>query len=170
MLNPLQVIGKKILREKCVDVIFPDENLEKIIESLFAVMYRFSGVGLAANQVGISKRIAVIDCKMTQKKEDQIILINPEILETSGEQEMMEGCLSIPGFSHNLKRPLNVKVKTHNLDGSEKVIDCVGLEARAVLHESDHLDGKLFTDRMPSIDKLLVDGKLKKIARQFKRL
>lgn len=170
MSNPLQVIGKKILRERCAEIVFPDENLEKIVESLFAVMYRFSGVGLAANQVGILKRIAVIDCKLTQKKEDQIVLINPEILETSGEQEMPEGCLSIPGLSHNLKRSLNVKVKTFTIDGSEKIIDCSGLEARAVLHEIDHLDGKLFVDRLAQIDKMLIAGKLKKIARQFKRL
>jgi len=132
-------------------------------------MYRFSGVGLAANQVGILKKIAVIDCKLTQKKEDQIILINPEILEFSGEQTMPEGCLSIPGFSHNLSRPMDVKVKTFETNGGEKIINCSGLEARAVLHEMDHLDGKLFTDRLKPLEKMLIDGKLKKIARQFKR-
>lgn len=170
MANPLRIIGNKILRDKTDIIVFPDPELEKIAESLFVLMYRFSGAGLAANQVGINKRMAVVDARLSQKKEDQIVLINPEIIESSGEQDGPEGCLSIPGLVNNLKRPEYVKVKTFDFDGKEKTIEAHGLTARVFQHEIDHLDGILFVDKLTTLDKMLIKGKLKKIASQFKHL
>lgn len=165
--SPIVRLGNPILRKPCANVEFPNAQLKSIVASMFLVMYKAHGVGLAANQIGISERIAVIDT--LHDKEKTITLINASILESSGEQDMIEGCLSIPGFNHNVTRSLKVKIKNHDLDGKEKIEEYEGFTARAVQHEMDHLDGKLYIDRLKNIEKSLIEGKIKQLIRSYKR-
>ena len=121
-----------------------------LIDDMLDTMYEAMGVGLAAPQVGILKRIVVIDVG-----EGPIVLINPEILETSGEQTGDEGCLSVPGMAGQVTRPNYVKVKALDVNMEEQILEGEGLLARAFCHEIDHLDGKMYTE--------LVEGKLHKV-------
>lgn len=131
-----------VLRKQTREVEKFDDKLKALIEDMFETMYKASGVGLAAPQVGILKKIVVIDVE-----ENPIVLINPEILETKGKEIDSEGCLSIPGVTAEVERPKVVKVRGLDADGKEVVITGKGLLARAICHEVDHLSGILFTDK-----------------------
>lgn len=133
--------GDECLRKVCKAV--PNINLRTrlLVKDMFDTMYKANGVGLAAPQVGILKRIVVIDCG-----DAPYVLINPVILETSGEQTGFEGCLSVPGKSGIVTRPNYAKVKALNLDGEEYILEGEELLARAICHECDHLDGKMYVD------------------------
>lgn len=145
-LRKIRVEGDEILRKvsKPVKVITP--NVKIVIKDMIDTMYNADGVGLAAVQVGILKRIFVIDVG-----EGPIALINPEIVEKRGEQSGTEGCLSVPGKSGQVVRPEYVKIKAVNLDGEEFSMEGEGLFARAVCHEYDHLNGKLYVDMATDI-------------------
>lgn len=132
-----------ILRKKSKSVEKIDEKVKILVQDMFDTMYDADGVGLAAPQVGILKRIVTIDVG-----EEPIALINPVIIEAGGAQLGSEACLSIPGKSGNVKRPNEVKVKGVGLDGKEKIMGAAGFLARAFCHEIDHLDGILFIDRV----------------------
>ncbi|ADQ15005.1 peptide deformylase [Halanaerobium hydrogeniformans] len=140
----LREIGDPVLRSKAkkVDKITP--KTIQLIDNMFETMYAEEGVGLAAPQVGILKRIAVIDIGEGNK----IVLINPEIIEENGKMIMEEGCLSIPGRTGEVIRSKEIKVSSLNRDGEEIEIIAEGFEARAIQHEIDHLDGVLFIDKM----------------------
>lgn len=142
-LRNLRVNDDDILRKKCKDVEEVNDRIITLIKDMKETMYKHDGVGLAAPQVGILKRIVVIDAG-----DGCVTLINPEILEFSGEQTDTEGCLSLPGTSGEVTRANYVKVKALNEDGEEFIIEGEELFARAVFHELDHLDGVLFTDRV----------------------
>ena len=129
-----------VLRKKCKTVTKITPNIHMLLDDMADTMYAANGVGLAAPQVGILKRIVVIDVG-----EGPIVLINPEILETSGEQTGEEGCLSLPGKAGTVTRPNYAKVKALNEDMEEVILEGEGLLARAFCHEIDHLDGKLYT-------------------------
>lgn len=136
-------IGEPVLRKKSKKVEKIDEKIIQLLEDMADTMYHFDGVGLAAPQVGILKRIAVIDIG------DGIIeLINPEIIQTSGEQIDDEGCLSVVGEVGEVKRPYKVKVRAFNRNGQLFEIEGEELLARAFCHEIDHLDGVLFVDKI----------------------
>jgi peptide deformylase len=136
-------IGEPVLRKKSKKVEKIDEKIIQLLEDMADTMYHFDGVGLAAPQVGILKRIAVIDIG------DGIIeLINPEIIQTSGEQIDDEGCLSVVGEVGEVKRPYKVKVRAFNRKGQLFEIEGEELLARAFCHEIDHLDGVLFVDKI----------------------
>jgi len=138
---------------------------------MFETMYKRGGVGLAANQVGVLKRVVVIDInsgKENQGKE-KIVLINPEIVALEGEEIKEEGCLSLPGLYRKVKRAAFVKVKAQNLDGEEFTIEGEGLLARALQHEIDHLNGIVFIDRLSPLQKRLALEKFKKLKRQYER-
>ncbi|MBK5240722.1 peptide deformylase [Clostridium sp.] len=141
-IRTIRIYGDDILRKKSkiVDEISP--RILLLIKDMKETMYNSKGVGLAAPQVGILKRIAVIDVG-----DGPIVIINPEISEMIGSQIDSEGCLSIPGKQENVERPLNVTVKALNEEGKEIVIRGEGLLARALCHEIDHLDGILFIDK-----------------------
>ena len=136
----IRVIGDEVLNKKCKPVKEMTPRTAELIEDMFETMYEANGVGLAAPQVGILKRIVVIDIG-----DGPIILINPEILMTSGEQTGEEGCLSVPGMSGQVTRPNYVKVKALDMDMNEQIYEGEGLLARAFCHELDHLDGKMYT-------------------------
>lgn len=135
-------IGDPVLNKVCKEVKEVNDRTRELIDDMFETMYEAEGVGLAAPQVGILKRIVVIDVT----GEDPILLINPEILSTDGEQTGYEGCLSVPGKTGVVTRPNYVKVKAYNEDMEEFTLEGEELLARAVCHELDHLDGKLYVD------------------------
>ncbi|PJI06643.1 MULTISPECIES: peptide deformylase [Clostridium] len=135
--------GDDLLRKKSRKVDKIDKKLLTLIDDMFETMYKADGVGLAAPQVGILKRLVVIDVG-----EGPVVLINPEILETKGKAVDVEGCLSIPDEQGKVERPTYVKVKTLNKNGEEVIIEAEDLFARAICHETDHLEGILFVDKL----------------------
>lgn len=136
-------IGDPILREKAITVKNFNKNLSKLIDNMVETMVEYDGVGLAAPQVGIPKRVVVIDVG-----DGLIELINPEIIDTKGEQIGQEGCLSVPGKYAEVKRSKYAKVKAQDRTGKEFIVDGEDLLARAFLHEVDHLNGILFVDKI----------------------
>lgn len=143
-------IGDPILNKTCKEVREVTERTLELIDDMFETMYETNGVGLAAPQVGILKRIVVIDTT----GEDPILMINPRIIETSGEQTGYEGCLSVPGKSGMVTRPNYVKAVAYNENMEEFTIEGTELMARAICHELDHLDGHLYTEKVegPLVD------------------
>ena len=137
-------IGGPVLNKVCKEVRDVNDRTRELIDDMFDTMYEADGVGLAAPQVGILKRIVVIDVT----GEDPILLINPVILSTDGEQTGYEGCLSVPGKTGVVTRPNHVMVKAYNADMEEFTLEGEELLARAICHELDHLDGKLYVDRV----------------------
>lgn len=146
----VRVLGDEILTKKSKEVKEITPKIKELIGDMLDTMYAHEGVGLAAPQVGILKRIVVID--VSEEGNDPIVLINPEVISTSGEQMGSEGCLSVPGKVGMVKRPNVVKVRALDENMEEFEIEGEELLARALLHETDHLDGKLYVD--------LVEGEL----------
>ncbi len=142
--------GDPVLRKQSRVVETVDDKIKLIVEDMIETMYYADGVGLAAPQIGILKRIIVVDI---YDETGVKVLINPEIIEFSGEQIEIEGCLSVPDESGNVKRPAFVKVKGLNVDGDEVVYEAKDLLARAFCHEIDHLNGVLFIDKVIDEDK-----------------
>lgn len=149
-LRTIRVQGDSVLTKKSRTVDKMTPRIGELITDMLDTMYDAMGVGLAAPQVGILKRIVVIDVG-----EGPIVLINPEILETSGEQTGDEGCLSVPGMAGQVTRPNYVKVKALDVNMNEQIYEGEGLLARAFCHEIDHLDGKMYTE--------LVEGELHEV-------
>lgn len=149
-LRNVRVMGDDVLRKKCKEVKEVNERTRVLIDDMFDTMYEENGVGLAAPQVGILKRIVVIDIG-----EEPLVLINPVILETSGEQTGDEGCLSVPGKAGVVTRPNYVKVRAFDEEMNEFELEGTELLARAICHECDHLDGVLYVDK--------VEGELKNV-------
>ncbi|MCH5252730.1 MAG: peptide deformylase [Lachnospiraceae bacterium] len=142
----IRVMGDEILTKKCKPVKEMTEKNRELIEDLFDTMYEADGVGLAAPQVGILKRIAVID--ITEDRSQPIVLINPEIVHTEGEQRGSEGCLSVPEKVGIVIRPNLVRVKALDADMNPIEIEGEELLARALIHEIEHLDGQLYVDKI----------------------
>lgn len=137
----IRTLGDEILRKHCREVKEMTPKIEELIDDMYETMYEANGVGLAAPQVGILKRIVVIDTG-----EGPITMINPRIVETSGEQEGSEGCLSVPGKAGKVRRPNYVKAEAYDENMEFYEIEAEELLARAICHELDHLDGKLYVD------------------------
>ncbi|MBR6322388.1 MAG: peptide deformylase [Lachnospiraceae bacterium] len=148
-------LGDEILTKKCKKVKMITPRIRELVDDMYETMYDAGGVGLAAPQVGILKRIVVIDVTPEPEEgeelsEDEIMrftMINPEILESSGEQRGYEGCLSYVGMSGVVTRPNHVKVRFTDIEGDEYELEGEGLLARCICHELDHLDGHMYTDR-----------------------
>ena len=140
----IRTIGDEVLTKRCKEVTEMTPRIKELIQDMFDTMYEEFGVGLAAPQVGILKRIAVIDTT----GETPIVLINPRIVETSGEQVGNEGCLSVPGKTGIVRRPNYVKAVALNENMEPFEIEGTELLARAICHELEHLDGKLYIDRV----------------------
>ncbi len=146
----VRVLGDEILTKRAKEVKEMTPKIKELIQDMLETMYEQEGVGLAAPQVGILKRIVVID--VSEEGDCPIILINPEVIETSGEQTGSEGCLSVPGKVGMVTRPNYAKVRAFDENMEEIEVEGEELLARALLHETDHLDGKLYVD--------LVEGEL----------
>jgi len=141
-IRTIRISTDEVLRKVCKPVKEITPNLLTLLDDMADTMYDANGVGLAAPQVGILKRVVVIDIG-----EGLVELINPEIIETKGSQVFDEGCLSIPGYSAPVERPLYVKVKALNRKGEEIIVEGKNLMAVALCHETDHLDGILYIDK-----------------------
>lgn len=145
-IRKIREIGDDILTKVSREVKKVDQRLQVLIDDMLDTMYNAEGVGLAAPQIGVLKRVVVID--VSEERDNPIILINPEIIETEGCQIGDEGCLSIPGKVGTVERPNYVKVKAYDRDMKEFIIEGTELLARALCHEIDHLDGILYSEKV----------------------
>lgn len=145
-LRNIRTIGDEILTKKAKEVREITDKTRELVGDMLETMYAEDGVGLAAPQIGILKRIAVID--VTQEQDSPIILINPVVIHQEGEQRGSEGCLSVPGKAGIVTRPNFIRVRAYNLDMEEYEIEGEELLARALIHEIEHLDGQLYVDKV----------------------
>ncbi len=152
------------LRNRAEPVELFDESLAQLVDDMFDTMYEAPGIGLAAIQVNVAKRVVVID--ITEDRSNPLCLINPEILGQEGEEESEEGCLSVPGFYDLVKRAAKVKVKALDREGSPFELEADGLLAICIQHEIDHLEGRLFVDYISALKRSRIRKKLEKEARQ----
>ena len=155
------------LRTVCQPVAEINDEIRKIVDDMFETMYKEEGIGLAAPQVNIQQRIITID--LDSENSNQIVLINPEILESSGETGIEEGCLSSPGFRGLVPRKEKVTVKALNRDGNEFTLEADGLLAICIQHEIDHLNGVLFVDYLSPLKRNRIKEKLIKLQKQVAR-
>ena len=165
MIYPIVLYGDPVLEKPAEMVTEFNEELKKLIEDMFESMYAAHGVGLAAPQIGIGKRIAVIDTTFKEDPDAKLVLINPEIIKREGRQTGQEGCLSLPDFRENVARANIVTVRAQDING--KWFDKTGddLLARALLHETDHLNGRLFISHVSGLKRDLIKRKIKKLVR-----
>ena len=158
----------KVLSEKCEKVAVVDDNIRKLLDDMLETMYADKGVGLAAPQIGITKRIIVIDDKVDEEGNPgphPMYLVNPEIIEKSAETIIFnEGCLSVPGQSADVERHKRVKVKYLDYDGKEQMLEAEDYLAVILQHETDHLDGILYIDHLSRLKRNMIIKKLKKQA------
>ncbi len=161
--RPIVIFGDPVLREVSEKVEKFDTELKNLVSDLVDTLKEAKGLGLAAIQIGVTKRVFIVDLSAVDINEKLRVFINPEIIETTEELEYEEGCLSFPGIYQKITRPGKVKVKAFDTDGNEFVMDATDLAARAILHEYDHLEGKLFIDLMSTLTKTMLKGRLKKL-------
>ncbi len=167
MVHKIVKYGDPVLETRAAAVTaFDTPELHQLIADMFESMYAAKGVGLAAPQIGVSKRIAVIDCSLAEKEEDRIVLINPEIVHTEGKQNGEEGCLSVPGFREDVRRPNRVTVRAQDVYGKTFELTGDELLARAFLHETDHLNGKLYISYVSPLKRDLIKRKIRKMIKQ----
>ena len=163
MIYPIVKFGDPVLERPSETVTVFDDDLKKLTDDMFESMYAAHGVGLAAPQIGIGRRIAVIDVTFKEDPNAKLVIINPEIIHTEGKHSQSEGCLSIPDFRENVSRPNKVTVRAQDLQ--RKVFEKTGEEllARALLHETDHLNGKLYISHISALKRDLMKRKIKKL-------
>lgn len=159
----IRIYGDQILRQKAVEITEIDDELKEFAADLVHTMYLRDGVGLAAPQVGVSKRIIAIDpfWSRNDAERDPLVMINPAVESYSGETETEEGCISVPDIYAKVTRPSEVRVSYTDLNGETQMLQYAGFPAVVVQHEIDHLNGVLFTDYLGTLAKLKVLGKLK---------
>jgi peptide deformylase len=165
MIYPIVKFGDPVLETKAAPITEFDAALRKLLDDMFESMYAAHGVGLAAPQIGISKRIAVIDVTFKEDPKAQLVLINPEIIHTEGRISQNEGCLSIPEFRENVTRPKKVTVRAQNAKGEFFEHTGEELLARAFCHETDHLNGKLYISHISALKRDLMKRKIRKLAK-----
>jgi len=162
MVHPVVKWGNDVLDKKAATVTAFDRELARLLDDMFESMYAAQGVGLAAPQIGISKRIAVVDITFGKDPKAKLVLVNPEIISTEGKQSEEEGCLSVPGFRENVKRPLRATVRAQDAKGKEFTMTGEGLLARALCHETDHLHGRLFLSHLSALKRDLIVRRIRK--------
>ena len=166
MVYPIVKFGDPVLEREAEDVTeFDTPELHKFIEDMFESMYAAKGVGLAAPQIGFSKKISVIDVSNGENPADKLVLINPQIVHIEGKQEGEEGCLSIPGFREQVRRAKRVTVRARDARGEEFETTGEDMLARAFLHETDHLNGRLYITHISALKRDLMKRKIKKLQR-----
>lgn len=162
MVHPVVKWGNEVLNKKAATVTTFDKELSKLLDDMFESMYAAQGVGLAAPQIGISKRIAVIDITFGKDPKAKIVLVNPEVIAIEGRQNEEEGCLSVPGFREKVKRPARATVRAQDAKGKEFTMSGEGLLARAFCHETDHLNGRLFLSHLSGLKRDLIVRRIRK--------
>ena len=165
MLRPIVRYGTLGLQRAATPVTVFDEDLQRLIDDMIDTMYAAPGVGLAAPQVGVNRRVCVIDLSVGKRGGELLTLVNPEFVARDGMQLEEEGCLSLPGFNATVARPAKAVVRAQDRHGTPVSIEGAGLLARALQHELDHLDGVLFLDRLRGIKRDMIVRKIKKLQR-----
>lgn len=162
MIRPILKFGAPELQRESEPVETFDGKLRDLARDLLETMYAAPGIGLAAPQVGVNLRLLVVDISAGEEKGNQIVLVNPEILEQEGEQKGEEGCLSIPGFTAMVERPQRIRIAGQDTRGHRVEMEAQDLLARALCHEVDHLDGVLYLDRISFFKRDLIKRKIRK--------
>jgi peptide deformylase len=166
MVYPIVKFGDPVLEREAAEVTeFDTPELHKFLDDMFESMYAAKGVGLAAPQIGVGRKIAVIDVSNGERPEDKLVLINPTIVKIDGRQEGEEGCLSIPGFREQVRRGRSVTIRAQNAKGEVFEQTAEDLLARAFLHETDHLYGRLYITHISALKRDLMKRKIKKLQR-----
>ena len=165
MIYPIVKYGDPVLEKPAETITEFNEELKKLAEDMFESMYAAHGVGLAAPQIGVSKRIAVIDVTFKEDPNAKLVLVNPEIIKKEGKQSGNEGCLSLPDFRETVSRPKKVTVRAQDLEGKWFETTGEDLLARAFMHETEHLHGKLYISHISGLKRDLMKRKIKKLMR-----
>lgn len=166
MVYPIVKYGDPVLENEAEDVTeFDTPELRQFIEDMFESMYAAKGVGLAAPQIGFSRKIAVIDTSNGENPDEKLVLINPRVVRVEGRQQGEEGCLSLPGFREQVKRGKRVTVRAQNIRGEWFEVTGEDLLARALQHETDHLLGKLYISHVSALKRDLIRRKVRKLAK-----
>jgi peptide deformylase len=160
----VRIYGDQLLRQVAREVTEIDGQLTELARGMLETMKHNQAVGLAANQVGDLNRIFTLDASFQSSRLEPLVLINPEIVEATGSQTGEEGCLSFPGVFEKIERPQRVVVKALDLEGEEFQFEGEGIVARAILHELEHLDGKLIIDHLAAIKKQLISARMKRLS------
>ncbi len=168
MIRPILRYGERPLHETAAVVTAFDDSLEHLIDDMIETMYAAPGVGLAATQVGVPRRVFVIDLSVGRSASDLIVMVNPSFVSREGTQLEEEGCLSAPGFNATVIRPRHAVVTGFDRHGNELTIDGKDLLARAFQHEMDHLDGVVFIDRLRGIKRDMIVRKIHKLKKSGK--
>ncbi len=165
MLRPILRYGAPALQGTAAPVETVDDDIQRLIDDMVDTMYAAPGIGLAAPQIGIPLRVAVIDLSVGKRGGELLTLVNPEFVERDGMQLEQEGCLSVPGFTATVPRPHRVVIRALDRSGANRTIEGTGLLARALQHEVDHLDGQLFLNRIRGLQRDLIVRKIRKLDR-----
>ena len=165
MIYPIVKYGDPVLEKPAQPVTVFDDELRKLLDDMFESMYAAHGVGLAAPQIGISKRIAVIDVTFKEDPKAKLVLINPEIVKLEGKQSGQEGCLSIPEFREQVTRGKRATVRAQDAEGKWFETTGEDLLARALQHETDHLNGRLYISHISALKRDLMKRKIRKLVR-----
>jgi peptide deformylase len=165
----LTVYGNPVLRRRADEVEEFGPELDALVKRMFEVMYEEEGVGLAAPQIGVSRRVMVLDVPVDEENRHVGVVINPEILETKGSQKGQEGCLSVPGLREDVTRKRWLRVRGVDQKGAPVEFEAEDLLARAVQHEVDHLNGILYVDRVSPLRRKLLGKRLKEMAEKHAR-
>ncbi|MGH9517932.1 MAG: peptide deformylase [Terriglobales bacterium] len=165
MIYPIVKYGNPVLDKPAAPVTEFNEDLKTLVADMFESMYEAKGVGLAAPQIGISKRLAVIDVSFKENPREKLVLANPEIVHTEGKQTQSEGCLSIPDFRENVTRANIVIIRAQDVNGKWYEKTGEELLARAFLHETDHLNGKLYISHLSALKRDLIKRKIRKLVK-----
>ena len=165
MIYPIVKFGNSVLETPAAPVNEFGDELKKLVEDMFESMYEAKGVGLAAPQIGISKRLAVIDITFKEDPKAKLVLANPEIIHKEGKQTQSEGCLSIPDFRENVTRAKIVTVRAQDINGKWYEKTGEDLLARAFLHETDHLNGKLYISHISALKRDLMKRKIRNLVK-----
>jgi peptide deformylase len=168
MLRPILRYGERQLHDPAEPVSRFDQPLHTLIDDMVETMYAAPGIGLAAPQIGVPLRVFVADLSVGRDPAQLIVMVNPTFVEREGTQLEEEGCLSLPGFNATVLRPARAVVHGFDRDGHEQTIEGAGLLARAFQHEIDHLDGRLFVDRLRGIKRDVIVRKIQKLHRSGK--
>jgi peptide deformylase len=163
MIYSIVKFGNPVLEKPAQPVTAFDEELKKLVEDMFESMYEARGVGLAAPQIGISKRLAVIDVTFKEDPNAKLVLVNPEIIHIEGKHTQPEGCLSIPEFREPVSRARKVTIRARDVNGKWYEKTGEDLLARAFLHETDHLNGKLYISHISALKRDLMKRKIRKL-------
>ena len=163
MIYPIVKFGNPVLEKPAEPVTVFDDELKKLVADMFESMYAAHGVGLAAPQVGISKRLAVVDITFKEDPEAKLVLVNPEIIHTEGRHTQNEGCLSIPEFREPVTRARKVTIRAQDVNGNFFEKTGEELLARAFLHETEHLNGKLYIQHLSGLKRDMMKRKIRKL-------